>query len=142
MGTRTIRTSKHAHKLDFIGDRMAIDFVNTVRVVGGGTPEEYLLPVAEAVAELLAECNFDLVRQCASERCVLWFYDQTKGHGRRYCNPLRAIVPNCAIRDLPPPVIVADECVKAVAGHRGVTVEGLETFQIDAVAMPRHMGDL
>jgi predicted RNA-binding Zn ribbon-like protein len=178
MGTKTIRTSKHAHELDFIGDHLAIDFVNTVRVVGGevtdtlqsdgdvkvwlglaavqvaakpsswpagtlleaarrlreatlkaigakkagrrpslkvinsflessashgrlvayaesglefrrvyhgDTPEEYLLPVAEAIAELLAEGDFDLVRQCASERCVLWFYDRTKGHGRRYC---------------------------------------------------------
>ncbi len=178
MSTRAIRTSKRAHELDFIGDHLAIDFVNTVRVVGGEvtdtlqsdgdvkiwlglvavpvapkpaswpagtlleaarrlreatlkaieakkaggrpslkvinsflesstshgrlfaraeaglefrrvyhgeTPEEYLLPVTEAVAELLAEGDFDLVRQCASERCVLWFYDRTKGHGRRYC---------------------------------------------------------
>jgi predicted RNA-binding Zn ribbon-like protein len=178
MGTESIRTSKRAHELDFIGDHLAIDFVNTVRVVGGEvtdtlqsdgdvkvwlglaavpvsakpaswpagalleaarrlrvatleaieakkagsrpplkvinsflessashgrlvahaesglefrrvyhgeTPEEYLLPVSEAVAELLAEGDFDLVRQCASERCVLWFYDRTKGHGRRYC---------------------------------------------------------
>src|SRR5262245_26818251 len=35
MGTRLIRTSKHAHELDFIGDHLAIDFVNTVRAVGG-----------------------------------------------------------------------------------------------------------
>jgi predicted RNA-binding Zn ribbon-like protein len=178
MRTRSVRTSKQAHELDFIGDHPAIDFVNTVRVVGGEvtdtlqsdddvkvwlglaavpvapkhaswpagtlleaarrlreatlkaieakkagsrpslrvinsflessashgrliahaesglefrrvyhgeTPEEYLLPVTEAVAELLAEGDFDLVRRCASERCVLWFYDRTKGHGRRYC---------------------------------------------------------
>ena len=55
------------------------------RVYHGETPEEYLLPVTEAVAGLLAEGDFDLVRQCASERCVLWFYDRTKGHGRKYC---------------------------------------------------------
>jgi predicted RNA-binding Zn ribbon-like protein len=178
MRTESIRTSKQAHELDFIGDHLAIDFVNTVRVVGGevtdtlqsdddvkvwlglaevpvatkpaswpvgalldaarrlraaalkaieakkagsrpplkainaflessashgrlvahsesglefrrvyhgDTPEEYLLPVTEAVAKLLAEGDFDLVRRCASERCVLWFYDRTKGHGRRYC---------------------------------------------------------
>jgi predicted RNA-binding Zn ribbon-like protein len=178
MRTRPIRTPKQAHELDFIGGHLAIDFVNSVRVVGGEvtdtlqsdgdvkvwlglaavpvapkpapwpsgalleaarrlreatlraieakkagrrpplevinsflessashgrivahgesslelrrvyhgeTPEEYLLPLAEAVARLLAEGDFDLVRQCASERCVLWFYDRTKGHGRRYC---------------------------------------------------------
>jgi predicted RNA-binding Zn ribbon-like protein len=178
MKTECIRTSKQAHRLDFIGDHLAIDFVNTVRWSGGAvtdtlqsdadvkvwlalaavpvapkpaawpagallgaarrlraaalmaieakkagrrpsltvinsfletsashgrlvahsksglefrrvyhgeTPEEYLLPVTEAVAGLLAEADFDLVRQCASERCVLWFYDRTRGHGRRYC---------------------------------------------------------
>jgi predicted RNA-binding Zn ribbon-like protein len=178
MRARSIRTSKRAHELDFIGGHAAIDFVNTVRVVGGEvtdtlqsdddvkvwlglaavpvapkparwpagtlldaarrlreatlkaieakkagrrpslevinsflessashgrlvaragcglelrriyrgeTPEEYLLPVTEAVARLLAEGDFDLVRRCASDRCVLWFYDRTKGHGRKYC---------------------------------------------------------
>ena len=33
------------------------------RVYHGGTPEEYLLPVTEAAAELLAEGDFDLVRK-------------------------------------------------------------------------------
>jgi predicted RNA-binding Zn ribbon-like protein len=173
-----VRTSKQAHKLDFIGDHLAIDFVNTARMAGGEltdtlqtdddvkvwlrlakvpvspkpatwqagalveaarhlrratrkaieakkagkrpslkvlnaflgsstshtilversaskleftrvyhgmTPEEFLAPVAESVADLLAHGDFDLVRRCASERCVLWFYDRTKGHGRRYC---------------------------------------------------------
>ena len=35
MRTRSIRTSKQADELDFIGDHPAIDFVNTVRVVDG-----------------------------------------------------------------------------------------------------------
>ena len=176
-----VRTSKEAHKLDFIGDHLAIDFVNTVRMVGGKltdtiqtdddvrvwlrlaevpvsrkpatwhagalveatrhlrraaleaieakqagkrpslqvlnaflrsstshstlversaskleftrvyhgmTPEEFLAPVAESVADLLANGDFDLIRRCASERCVLWFYDRTKGHGRRFCTAL------------------------------------------------------
>ena len=55
------------------------------RVYHGATPEEFLGPVTESVADLLAQSDFDLVRKCASERCVLWFYDRTKGHGRRYC---------------------------------------------------------
>jgi predicted RNA-binding Zn ribbon-like protein len=176
-----VRTSTLAHKLDFIGDHLAIDFVNTARMVGGEltdtlqtdndvkvwlrlaevpvsrkpatwhagalveaarhlrraalqaieakkagkrpslqvlnaflgssashsilversaskleftrvyhgmTPAEFLAPVAESVADLLANGDFDLVRRCASERCVLWFYDRTKGHGRRYCTAL------------------------------------------------------
>jgi predicted RNA-binding Zn ribbon-like protein len=178
MRTTPIRTAKRAHKLDFIGDHLAIDFVNTVRMVDGeltdtlqsdddvrvwlglaavpvtrrpgswpagalldaarrlrgatlgaiearkagkrpslkaldtflgaslsrvrlvadassglelrrvyrgDTPEEYLAPVTESVADLLANGDFELVRHCGSERCVLWFYDRTRGHGRRYC---------------------------------------------------------
>src|SRR4051794_31654483 len=35
MITRSVRTAKQAHELDFIGGHLAIDFVNTVRVVNG-----------------------------------------------------------------------------------------------------------
>jgi predicted RNA-binding Zn ribbon-like protein len=181
MRTTSVRTAKQPHKLDFIGEHLAIDFVNTARMVGGEltdtlqtdndvrvwlrlaevpvspkpaiwaagalvevarhlrraaltaieakkagkrpslkvlnaflgsstshvilveqsasklefsrvyhgmTPEEFLAPVAESVADLLANGDFDLIRHCAGERCVLWFYDRTKGHRRRYCTAL------------------------------------------------------
>jgi predicted RNA-binding Zn ribbon-like protein len=48
--------------------------------------EELLAPVAEAAAELLATEDFNLVRKCESPDCVLWFYDRTKGHKRRWCS--------------------------------------------------------
>jgi predicted RNA-binding Zn ribbon-like protein len=50
------------------------------------TPEEILAPLAEAAADFLTTANFDLVRPCESEDCVLWFYDQTKSHRRRWCS--------------------------------------------------------
>jgi predicted RNA-binding Zn ribbon-like protein len=43
-------------------------------------------PVAQAVAELLAEADFALVRQCEHPDCILWFYDRTKAHKRRWCS--------------------------------------------------------
>jgi predicted RNA-binding Zn ribbon-like protein len=43
-------------------------------------------PVAEAVAQLLAEGDFALVKQCEHPDCVLWFYDRTKSHRRRWCS--------------------------------------------------------
>ncbi|MDR7121085.1 CGNR zinc finger domain-containing protein [Rheinheimera soli] len=43
-------------------------------------------PVAEAVAKLLVEGNFDLVKQCEHPDCILWFYDRTKAHKRRWCS--------------------------------------------------------
>jgi len=50
------------------------------------TPEEVLAPLAEAAANFLTTADFDLVRRCESEDCVLWFYDQTKSHRRRWCS--------------------------------------------------------
>jgi predicted RNA-binding Zn ribbon-like protein len=59
--------------------------VREIRVYGKETVEAFLAPVAEAVADLLANGDFDLVRHCEGEACVLWFYDRTKGHRRRWC---------------------------------------------------------
>jgi predicted RNA-binding Zn ribbon-like protein len=48
--------------------------------------EAALVPLAEALAKLLTEGDFDLVRQCESADCTLWFYDRTKSHHRRWCS--------------------------------------------------------
>jgi predicted RNA-binding Zn ribbon-like protein len=50
------------------------------------TPQQALGRVAESVAELLANGQFDYVRQCEHPECVLWFYDRTKSHRRRWCS--------------------------------------------------------
>lgn len=50
------------------------------------TPQQALAPVAEAAAEMLATADFELIRRCESEACVLWFYDRTKSHHRRWCS--------------------------------------------------------
>lgn len=50
------------------------------------TPVQALIPLAEAAAEFLATADFDLVRHCEGEGCVLWFYDRTKSHRRRWCS--------------------------------------------------------
>ena len=57
------------------------------RVYRQKTVEQYLAPVAEVVAELLSHADFDLVRHCEGGQCVLWFYDRTKAHRRRWCSP-------------------------------------------------------
>jgi predicted RNA-binding Zn ribbon-like protein len=50
------------------------------------SPDGLLAPLAEAVAEFLATADFRLVRRCEGEDCVLWFYDRTKAHRRRWCS--------------------------------------------------------
>jgi predicted RNA-binding Zn ribbon-like protein len=42
--------------------------------------------LADAVGELIALGDLALIRKCESDDCVLWFYDTTKGHKRRWCS--------------------------------------------------------
>lgn len=57
----------------------------TRRSASGGAA--YLLgALAEAVAQLLVDGQFDLVKQCEHPECILWFYDRTKSHKRRWCS--------------------------------------------------------
>jgi predicted RNA-binding Zn ribbon-like protein len=48
--------------------------------------EGVLVPIAQAIARLLAEGDFELVRTCERSDCTLWFYDRTKSHHRRWCS--------------------------------------------------------
>ena len=50
------------------------------------TPEQFLSPIAEAAATLLVDADFNLIRTCEHPDCVLWFYDRTKAHKRRWCS--------------------------------------------------------
>ncbi|MFZ6719144.1 CGNR zinc finger domain-containing protein [Undibacterium sp. Ji49W] len=45
-----------------------------------------LVPVAEALALLLAEADFEHVRKCGCEDCTLLFHDRTKSRRRRWCS--------------------------------------------------------
>jgi predicted RNA-binding Zn ribbon-like protein len=56
------------------------------RIASGATIASLLGPVAEAVAQLLVEVNVELVKQCEHPDCILWFYDRTKAHKRRWCS--------------------------------------------------------
>ncbi|MDF0750477.1 CGNR zinc finger domain-containing protein [Marinobacter sp. 71-i] len=57
-----------------------------IRTARGGATASLLGPVAEAVAQLLVERNFSLIKQCEHPDCILWFYDRTKAHKRRWCS--------------------------------------------------------
>lgn len=50
------------------------------------TPEQVLAPLAEVAANLITQGDFNLVKHCEHEDCVLWFYDKTKSHKRRWCS--------------------------------------------------------
>ena len=77
---------EHSASHCVLGAKSRIDF-HLERVYRQKTVEQYLAPVAESVAELLSHADFDLVRHCEGGQCVLWFYDRTKAHRRRWCSP-------------------------------------------------------
>lgn len=56
------------------------------RMPRGDAIATLLGPLAEAVAQLLVAGDFDLVRNCEHPDCVLWFYDRTRSHKRRWCS--------------------------------------------------------
>ncbi|MBI3902440.1 MAG: ABATE domain-containing protein [Nitrosomonadales bacterium] len=47
---------------------------------------QLLVPVAEAIGELLANGDSSLIKRCANPSCTLWFYDRTKAGLRRFCS--------------------------------------------------------
>jgi predicted RNA-binding Zn ribbon-like protein len=49
-------------------------------------PSNLLQPIAESAADFLCYANFELLRKCESSSCVLYFYDTTKNHRRRWCS--------------------------------------------------------
>ncbi|RWD60598.1 MAG: hypothetical protein EOS36_20540 [Mesorhizobium sp.] len=50
------------------------------------TPESLLLPVGEALAELVCTEDFSHVKACEGPACTLLFVDHTRGHRRRWCS--------------------------------------------------------
>ena len=55
-------------------------------VTHGEGIDSLLGPIAQAVAQLLAEGDAGLIKQCEHPDCILWFYDRTKAHRRRWCS--------------------------------------------------------
>jgi predicted RNA-binding Zn ribbon-like protein len=49
-------------------------------------PIHLLGPVAEAASDLLCHGDLSLILKCKNPRCILYFYDTTKNHARRWCS--------------------------------------------------------
>jgi predicted RNA-binding Zn ribbon-like protein len=45
-----------------------------------------LLPLADAIGDLVTTADFTLVRRCQGQACTLQFLDRTKSHARRWCS--------------------------------------------------------
>jgi predicted RNA-binding Zn ribbon-like protein len=49
-------------------------------------PAHLLVPIASSAADLLSTSDLTLVRKCQNPQCILYFYDTTKNHARRWCS--------------------------------------------------------
>jgi predicted RNA-binding Zn ribbon-like protein len=50
------------------------------------TPESLLLPIGEALAQLVCTEDFADVKACEGPACTLMFVDRTRGRARRWCS--------------------------------------------------------
>jgi predicted RNA-binding Zn ribbon-like protein len=50
------------------------------------SPDALLLPIAQAMAELVTTADFADVKKCEGPTCVLHFLDTTRGRRRRWCS--------------------------------------------------------
>lgn len=48
-------------------------------------PKDLLLPIAEAMSELICRPDFERVKNCEGPTCTMWFFDVSKNHTRRWC---------------------------------------------------------
>ncbi|MGA7778288.1 MAG: CGNR zinc finger domain-containing protein [Paraburkholderia sp.] len=48
--------------------------------------ESLLMPLAEALARLVCDEDFTMVKACEGPACTLLFADHTRGHARRWCS--------------------------------------------------------
>ena len=45
-----------------------------------------LLPLADAMGDLVCRADFERVKNCEGSTCTLWFYDVSRNHTRRWCS--------------------------------------------------------
>ena len=49
-------------------------------------PHDLIVPVAHHAANFFATADYSAVRKCENPDCILYFYDTSKNHSRRWCS--------------------------------------------------------
>jgi predicted RNA-binding Zn ribbon-like protein len=82
---RDIRVSK-VDARDTLDDRIAGSGLKWTSERDYRSPDMLLLPIAQAMAELVCIEEFSNVRRCEGTGCDLLFLDRTRGKARRWCS--------------------------------------------------------
>jgi predicted RNA-binding Zn ribbon-like protein len=49
-------------------------------------PEDLVVPVAQLAAKFFSNADYSAIRKCENPDCILFFYDTSKNHTRRWCS--------------------------------------------------------
>lgn len=49
-------------------------------------PQDLIVPLAYYAANFFATADYPAIRKCEDPKCILWFYDTSKNHSRRWCS--------------------------------------------------------
>jgi len=49
-------------------------------------PADLLVPIAHSAANFFATADYSAIRKCEDPACILYFYDTSKNHTRRWCS--------------------------------------------------------
>jgi predicted RNA-binding Zn ribbon-like protein len=49
-------------------------------------PEDLIVPVANLAADFFSSADYSAIRKCENPDCILFFYDTSKNHTRRWCS--------------------------------------------------------
>ena len=70
---------------DEAGKKPADGLFNLTKIRRWQKTEDLLLPIAEAIADLVCHVDWSLIKQCGGPTCTLWFVDVSKNRKRRWC---------------------------------------------------------
>ena len=70
-----VRTDEHGH------NRLTFEMAHRWR-----SPEALLIPIGEAIAQVVVEEEFTHIKACEGHNCTLMFADRTRGRARRWCS--------------------------------------------------------
>ena len=75
-----------SHGIGYTQLTRAQDGFETRFHIESDAPIRLIVPIAESAGDLLCHSNLSLIKKCENPNCVLYFYDVSKNHTRRWCS--------------------------------------------------------
>jgi predicted RNA-binding Zn ribbon-like protein len=78
-----LHLARRATKLQLCRIQGGVEAVETLQL---DDELSVLFPIARSAADWLVAADWALLKKCANPSCILWFYDTSKNHSRRWCS--------------------------------------------------------